>query len=212
MDLNNQKEYWDSVAGIKTFTHTPDLPMLSSWLTAENLIVDYGCGYGRVVRLLQKAGYSNVRGYDTSKALIQRGAGDGVSNIFAIEDASYLPEGEGSIDCVILFAVLTCIPGNSGQVALIGTLYDKLKPSGIIYISDYYLQDEASEARQYECFDGDAENYGVFTLPEGVTFRHHTRDWIQQLLGKFSIKEEKSVSVTTMNGKAGTAFQIIAQK
>jgi hypothetical protein len=60
--------------------------------------------------------------------------------------------------------------------------------------------------------NGDKDNYGVFTLPEGATFRHHTREWIAELLTDFKIMEERAVAVRTMNGHIAEAFQIVAMR
>ena len=123
-----------------------------------------------------------------------------------------MPEGDNSIDCILLFAVLTCIPNNRAQEKLIEVLYSKLKPGGIIYVSDYYLQSQSIELKVYQYMNGDSENYGVFTLPEGATFRHHPREWIMKMLADFHIEMEVNIEVSTMNGNRGEAFQLIARK
>ena len=87
-----------------------------------------------------------------------------------------------------------------------------LKNGGILYISDYYLQQSRLEVKQYEYFEDAKDNYGVFTLHEGVTFRHHTREWIMELLRPFEMVSEKIVEVTTMNGHSAEAFQIVARR
>lgn len=213
MEVNNQHEYWDRVAYTKTFTHPVDIPLLRKYLKSDNAtIVDYGCGYGRVVEVLRSEGFTCVEGYDTSYALIERGAQSGISGLYHIGSPDVLPVANGSADCVVLFAVLTCMPGNAGQQHLIELLGSKLKQGGIMYISDYYLQKDSEEVGRYSCYNDDSDNYGVFSLPEGVTFRHHTKEWIKSLLRPFEILEEVLVPVRTMNGAEGEAFQIIARK
>ncbi len=211
MSLNNQHQYWNSVANDKTFTHPVDVPLLSRYVKSTAAVVDYGCGYGRVVKILSDNGFTNVAGYDTSEKLIERGLAQ-AGNLFHIDSPADLPLRDNSVDCILLFAVLTCIPANRGQVALIDLLHSKLKPEGLLYISDYYLQTGSTEMEWYEHLNNDPENFGVFSLPEGATFRHHTRDWIETLLANFILKEETSIAVKTMNGHDADAFQIIAQK
>lgn len=41
MELNNQKEYWNKVAGIKTFTHPIDTDVLNLYLKKDFKIPDY---------------------------------------------------------------------------------------------------------------------------------------------------------------------------
>ncbi len=210
MDLSNQAAYWNSVASTKQFTHPIDFGWLYKFIDKTAVIIDYGCGYGRLVSELRGVGFNNVSGFDTSIELVNRGKDLG--NIFHIESSDRIPIADNSANCILLFAVLTCIPANTDQIGLIETLWNKLAPGGILYISDYYLQTDTSEVGRYEHLNGDENNYGVFTLREGATFRHHTREWISKLLSRFKIEEERVVPVKTMNGNEAIAFQIIAQK
>ncbi len=212
MSISNQKEYWNGVAQVKTFTHPINLPLLEKYAGKESAILDFGCGYGRIVQLLADAGYKNTSGYDTSEELINRGRKNGNANLFAINNPADLPVADNSADCILLFAVLTCIPDNKGQKALIKLLHSKLKPGGIIYISDYYLQESTAEVSRYQYLNDDKENYGVFSLLEGAVFRHHTKEWISLLLKDFTILVEDSISVTTMNGHAASGFQVIGRR
>jgi len=212
MDLDNQKEYWDEVAEIKTFTHPIDLELIDLFLNKQSIIVDFGCGYGRIVKQLTDLGYENVTGFDTSKELIARGISENNLNLFHIENPTDLKLEDNSVDFIILFAVLTCIPSNAGQNSIINLLLSKLKKGGILYLSDYYLQEKSVEVGRYEYLNGDKNNFGVFTLPEGATFRHHTKEWIKTLTAAFEILIENPLIVTTMNGNVANGFQIIAKK
>jgi SAM-dependent methyltransferase len=203
--MDTQSAYWNSVADHKTFTHPLELSLLEPFVNKQSCIIDYGCGYGRIVELLINNGFNNVNGYDTSVKLNERGHRGGIRNIAYFSTIETLPIVENTADCFILFAVLTCIPENKNQRRVIDTLFTKLKPGGILYISDYYIQSDFSEVRQYD-------NNGVFVLPEGAIFRHHSKKWIQSLLHKFTIKKEHLISVQTMNGNTVEAFQLIIQK
>ncbi len=213
VSIDNQHPYWDAVAPKKTFTHPLDLQLLEKFIPQKDAqILDFGCGYGRLVQELQERGYTQVTGYDTSAALIARGRATGLHAIHHIATPAELPVADGSVDAILLFAVLTCIPSNAGQRDLISLLRRKLRPGGLLYLSDYYLQAERMQAGAYTCLEGDPQNDGVFTLPEGVTLRHHSRAWIAALLQDLEIVHEGIVEVMTMNGNRSEAFQIIARK
>jgi SAM-dependent methyltransferase len=212
MNLDNQKEYWDEVAEIKTFTHPIDIELLNPFLNKQSTIVDFGCGYGRIVKELRDLGFENVCGFDTSKELIARGISENDLTLYHIENPTELTLEDNSVDCIVLFAVLTCIPSNEGQNNLIKLLLSKLKKGGILYISDYYLQEKSVEVERYEYLNGDKNNYGVFKLPEGATFRHHTKEWIKTLTKDFEILIENPLIVKTMNGNIANGFQIIGKK
>lgn len=212
MNIDNQKEYWDEVAEIKTFTHPIDLELINKFLNKKSRIIDFGCGYGRIVKQLNDLGFENVCGFDTSKELITRGISTNNLDLHHIDNPKELKLEDNSIDCIILFAVLTCIPSNEGQNNLINLLISKLKKGGIIYISDYYLQENSVEVERYEYLNGDQNNFGVFKLPEGATFRHHTKEWIKHLTNDFDILIENPLVVKTMNGNIANGFQIIGKK
>lgn len=212
MNIDNQKEYWDKVAEIKTFTHPIDLELINNFLNNQSRIVDFGCGYGRIVKQLTDLGFENVNGFDTSKELIARGISENNLSLYHIDNPTELKLEDNSIDLIILFAVLTCIPSNEGQNSLISLLLSKLKKGGILYISDYYLQENSVEVERYEYLNGDKNNFGVFKLPEGAIFRHHTKEWIKTLTKDFEIISETPIIVETMNGNIANGFQLIAKK
>jgi SAM-dependent methyltransferase len=209
--LNNQTTYWDKVAHIKTFTHPVDWHWIKKYIPIDSAILDFGCGYGRIVNEFHEAGYTNIKGVDTSKELIKRGLAAHpylhLSTIDSPDDIS-----APSFDLITLFAVLTCIPENNAQSNLISHLKNILSDDGILYISDYYLQDEQAEAKKYTTLNDDPNNFGVFTLPEEVTFRHHTHQWVAELSKEFNIVMHKIIEVRTMNGHRGEAFQTMFKK
>lgn len=211
--LDNQKEYWDKVANTKTFTHPADPDVISKYFDKSFRILDYGCGYGRMTAELYNQGFTYIKGVDTSAELIKRGKTiSAFLDLIAINTVQELNNLPADFDAVLLFAVLTCIPSNAGQKELLQLLSNRLRNGGLVYISDYYLQTHTSEVKQYTNLNNDPTNYGVFTLKEGVTFRHHTKEWIKELLSNFVILSEKIIDVKTMNGSSAEAFQIVAQK
>ena len=212
MNIDNQQQYWNEVAELKTFTHPLNIGLLDGYLNKQSKILDFGCGYGRLVKELSDHAFENVVGYDTSKELINRGRRENNLPVFHIETPADLPVGSNSIDGILLFAVLTCIPSNKAQTELLALLHSKLKPGGIIYISDYYLQNNSAEVERYGYLDDDIHNYGVFNLPEGATFRHHSKEWIRELTKEFTILYEKPLEVITMNGHKANGFQLVGQK
>ena len=212
MNIDNQNEFWNRVAGIKTFTHAINFDLFEKFVNLDSYILDYGCGYGRVVKQIVNLGFKNIIGFDTSEELIKRGKSENKLPIYHIENPVDLPIEDNSVDCILLFAVLTCVPSNNGQKALIKLLCSKLVKGGILYISDYYLQENREEVKKYECLNDDDDNFGVFTLEEGVTFRHHTKEWITKLISDFTVLTENEIQVQTMNRHTANAFQIICKK
>lgn len=212
MDINNQHEYWDSVAGDKVFTHPINMGLLRANVPIESSILDYGCGYGRTVNELSSNGYYNVVGVDSSSLMIERGRRTYPGLNLDVWPDSHVPYGDGSFDAILLLAVLTCIPTNDGQKNLIKNLRRLLRSGGIIYISDYCLQDDERNRQRYEKFEKEFGTYGVFRLPEGVIVRHHSSDWIESLLVEFEMIDLSHVEVATMNGNQAKVFQYMGRE
>lgn len=215
MELDNQHAYWDQVADSKQFTHPLDVTLLRQYTAPDDLVLDYGCGYGRSLGALHAVGYTRLLGIDTSAALIARGKRQYLalaSSLHHLADSTALPVPDGSVAAVLLVAVLTCIPSNTGQRALLARLHAALKPGGVLFISDYYLQADRLAAGTYICLHNDPANDGVFTLAEGATLRHHSPAWIQELTADFTLLHKALVPVHTMNGNRSEAFQLLLQK
>src|ERR1700738_4844960 len=159
-DINNQHQYWDSVAWEKTFTHPVNIDVLRDHLTTESLILDYGCGYGRTVNELLGHGYMKVVGIDSSPLMIERGQRMYPHLDLQVLPASGLPYADESFDAVLLFAVLTCIPTDEGQRKLLENLRRLIRPGGLLYISDFYLQNDERNRQRYERFATEFDMYG----------------------------------------------------
>lgn len=210
-DVASQMNYWDGVAQQKRFSHPIRPEWLEHYLDPRALILDYGCGYGRTLGDLAQAGYQNVVGVDFSSAMLAR-CRRGFPRVNLIcNDGHTLPFESDSIDAVLLFATLTCIPQNEAQRALIAEVKRVLRADGLLYISDLLLNDDMRNCERYE---RDAEvygTYGVFELPEGVVVRHHRREWIKELTASFAQLEYEPFRVTTMNGNTSSAFQYLGR-
>jgi len=211
-DLDSQVEYWNSVSATKTFTHPVHLPWLDA-LSKDAKILDYGCGYGRIMAFLEREGFSNIMGVDSSAGMIARGQDLYPDfHLDSLPNPPNLAATDESIDAVMLLAVLTCIPGNHAQVQLLAELTRVLKPGALLYISDVPLQLNARNQARYERYASQYGTYGVFETGDGAVCRHHSDDWLSSLLAGFEIVDTRGVTVTTMNGHEDEAIQFLARK
>jgi SAM-dependent methyltransferase len=211
-DLDSQVAYWDAAATTKAFTHPLHLPWLDS-VDRHATIVDYGCGYGRTMAVLERHGFDNLAGVDTSPGMIAQARHLHPTTRFAVLDAPpTLATPDASVDVVLLFAVLTCVPGDDAQRRLVGELARALKPGGLLYISDLVLQDDERNRNRYDRFAERYGNYGVFETGDGAVCRHHPSDWFSSLLAGFQATDTRYLTVTTMNGHESAGIQILARK
>lgn len=204
--------YWSRVADQKRFSHPLQLHWLEQYLDRQARILDYGCGYGRTLAELQAAGFENLLGIDFSTAMLARARALAPRAGLVCNDGRNLPFNDEHLDLVILFAVLTCIPGNDEQRWLMSETQRVLRPGGLIYVSDLLVNPDERNRVRYERGAEAFGCYGVFELPEGVVVRHHRRQWITELLAPFDELEFEPFTVTTMNGNASNAFQYLGRK
>lgn len=210
-DLDGQVSYWDAAAATKTFTHPLHPPWLDE-ISRHAAILDYGCGYGRTMEELERHGFDNLTGADISPGMIRRARRLHPTMRFATVDAPAVAAWPGAaFDAVLLFAVLTCIPGDEGQRRLIADLNRILKPGGLIYISDLLLHDDERNRGRYRRYADHYGCYGVFETDDGAVCRHHSREWLSTLLTGFDIAATRTIPVATMNGHESSGIQILAR-
>ncbi|MFE3451389.1 class I SAM-dependent methyltransferase [Nonomuraea sp. NPDC059194] len=212
-DLGRQAAYWDGAGSTKTFTH----PVQISWLSGIGRaarILDYGCGYGRVMAELVEHGFLDVSGVDLSAALIDRGRLLRPDlKLAVLESPPVVPCVSGSFDVVVLFAVLTCIPDDDAQRALVAELRRILASGGLLYVSDVLLQDDERNRNRYAAFaERFGTPYGVFSTDDGAVCRHHDISHLRSLLSDFDLVDEHQIDVATMNGHPARAVQLLVRK
>jgi SAM-dependent methyltransferase len=211
-DINNQVDYWNDVAWKKEFTHTIDLARLRELLPLDSRILDFGCGYGRVCQELVQAGYRDVTGVDSSAEMIRRGRHEYPNLRLETLEASGLSYPANCFDAVLLIAVLTCIPEDQGQQALMAALKALLRPGGLIYISDYLLQNDERNQQRYQQHASEFGKYGIFRLPEGAVVRHHSREWMESLTQDLETLNVAQIDAVTMNGNTSRALRYVGRK
>jgi SAM-dependent methyltransferase len=207
VDLDRQLHYWDTEGTRKVFGHPLNFERVSQWLSRESRILDFGCGYGRLLGELFEVGYSHLVGFDFSPAMIAAARARFPEIEFSVLESSEIRLPQGSVDCALLFSVLTCVPTDDGQQALVAELHRVLRPGGLLYISDLWLQSDERNLTRYARDEAKYGKYGVFDLPEGVTVRHHDPAWIATLTSDFEQVALDEIEVVTMNHNPAQAFQ-----
>ena len=211
-DLDNQFEYWNTEGTQKSFQHQLNLQRISQRLLADDRILDFGCGYGRCLGELFNSGYRNLIGIDFSPAMIAAASAQYPEITFQVVQSLPIPLPAESVDGALLFSVLTCVPTDEGQRAIIKELRRVLRPGGLLYLSDLTLQTDERNLARYARDQAKYGTYGVFDLPEGVTVRHHDPGWIETLTTDFEMVVLDHIEVLTMNGNPAKAFQWFGTK
>lgn len=210
--LDRQTDYWDRVAEEKEFTHPVDADRFCRLVPASAAILDLGCGYGRTWADLRGLGYEHIIGVDISRKMIEQGHRLHPEADLRLWDGIELPFPAAAFDAALLFAVLTCVPSDDGQRTLVSEVARGLRPGGVLYVSDYPLQQDVRNRERYARFEGVYDTFGVFRLAEGVVVRHHSMEWIDDLLSSFRQVDLHMIDVPTMNGNISRVFQYFGRK
>jgi SAM-dependent methyltransferase len=212
-DLDAQVDYWNRIGPSKPFGHPVNLARLAEYVDPSRPILDFGCGYGRVAGFLWSHGYRNVSGVDPAPAMVAAAREHFPEIEFhVLGHPPRVGVPDTSVDAVLLFTVLTCVPGDAGQRAIVDEATRVLAPGGLLYISDLWLQTDSRNIARYDAGRRRHAVYGVFDLPEGVTLRHHDRRWIDELTGGYERVALDEFQVQTMNGNTADGFQWFGRK
>jgi SAM-dependent methyltransferase len=206
--LDSQIDYWNRLGPTKRFHHPVNFDRLGQQVASNERVLDYGCGYGRVLGLLHERGYRNLIGVDPASEMVAEARRRFPAIRFEhLAEPPRLDMPANSVGAVLLFTVLTCVPSDDGQLAIIGEICRVLRPGGLLYISDLLLQADARNAERYAHDQPTHGTYGVFDLPEGATMRHHDPRWIETLTSGYEAVALDTIEVQTMNGHPAVGFQ-----
>lgn len=210
--ISEQEAYWDKVAEEKEFGVSFQIHLFCKYVSKEMKVLDFGCGYGRILNDLFQYGYKDLVGIDSSQGMINRGLRQyPYLNLIKMCN-SVIPFPDDTFHAVILISVLTCIPENEKQAQLITEVLRVLKRGGILYIHDCMLNQDRRNIERYNKYKEKYGEYGVFQLPEGVVVRHYSKEHLIEITKEFDqIIFEKSTH-TTMNGNKTNGFCFIGRK
>ncbi len=208
----DQEHYWDEVAEEKEFPTPFQFDEFEKYVSPDMSILDVGCGYGRTLAELKSRGFHNLKGIDYSQGMINRGLRLYPDLDLIKTDGKKVPCGDCEFDVVILLAVLTSLYHDDDQRELISEISRVLKKDGILYINDYLLNQDQRNKNRYQKYKADYNIYGVFKLPEGAVFRHHTTEHILKLTESFKPLVFEKTVYDTMNGHISNGFYYIGQK
>lgn len=208
----NQTKYWNKVASRKTFNHPIDWDRLQDFVPQNAKVLDYGCGHGRICWEFWSKGYQHVTGVDSSFKMIEMAKKTYPGLEFRVVENSVYPFDNQSFDVVLLFTVLTSVPADEDQLAIVNGSYRVLNQGGILYVSDLPLQNDKRNLDRYKKFSSKYGIFGIFDLPDRGVMRHHEMTWIEALFKQFQKLSLKEIDITTMNGNKAKGFQYIGLK
>ncbi len=201
-----QRGYWDTVASDKEFSTPFRFDLFSKYVSKDELILDYGCGYGRTLKELKENKYTSITGVDFSREMILRARNENPFTDFRIIESGKIPFRDNYFDSVVLLAVLTCVYESHEQDMILNEVKRVLKSGGIIYINDFMLNNDMRNLDRYEKYMDKYGVYGVFELEKGGILRHHDENRISEITKSFEDLAHEKVEYVTMNGNRSNGF------
>ena len=207
-----QEKYWDKAAEKKEFPTPFKIEEFEKFVSHEMNILDVGCGYGRILNELYTRGFKNLAGIDYSQGMINRGLRERPYLNLIKTDGDRIPFPDNEFDAVLLVAVLTSNTKDEEQENIISEISRVLKNGGILYLTDFLINQDKRNIERYQKYEDKYGIYGIFELSEGAVLRHHTEEHIFKLTKDFKkLLFEKTV-FDTMNGHKSNGFYYIGKK
>ena len=211
--FNDARKYWDSVAGVKTFTVPLPEDLFLTRILLSAAILDFGCGYGRSLLRLHELGYTHLAGCDLAPKMVALARHDLPSADLKVNDGVSIPFDDASCDVVLMLAVLTSIVADADQLKLLSEICRVLRPGGQLVVGDFLLNTDERNLARYRQYQPQFGTYGVFALPEeGAVLRHHDSAWLSTLFSGFERVEFRSTVYRTMNGHQSNGFYFVGRK
>lgn len=205
--------YWNEIGSKKDFEDPLFIDKLTPYIYKSSLIVEYGCGYGRMLRFLKERGYKYLKGYDFALNMILRGEQENPDlDLRLLNDPGKIPHNDSSVDAVILSTILCCLIDPEEQNKLLEEILRILKFNGIIYITDFLLSNDELSIEKYHHGKEQFNEWGVYQTSEGLLVKHYSTDQIMNLLHKFDILWFEQFNFKTMNQNPARTFHCIARK
>ena len=164
-------------------------------------VLDVGCGNGKMLSPLARAGY-NVAGIDISRGALLPMAGSNVVQ----GDARNLPFRENTFDGAVCYDVLQHLLEGERNAAVM-EIRRVLAPGGLLFIQVFGKKDMR--------YGGTLVEPDTFRRHSGIIYHYFSEDEVKSMLAGFTlIKMDSAVSQKTFNGEEFTRHKItaIAQK
>lgn len=202
---------WDQLAGSYRSQCTLPSQSFLECVPKTGVILDVGCGQGRVSEWCFKNGFDKVIGLDWSSEILKNISKQVLfSRINA--DCRFMPFKDRVFDASILSAILTTQGFDSNLKLIVEEVHRVLKPGGVLFISDFLIHWNFRNMRRYLLGWIKYRKFGFFDIRKNLTMRHFHVDHLLKLLKNFVLVSVSTQQTKTFQGNDAHGITILAKK
>jgi len=212
--MKNNSGYWHRDTKSMIFTTPLPPKCFLKYIYKDSKILDFGCGYGRLVTYLRNRGYYNYLGIDISKGLISRAKKTNPTCAFQVASLETLLKEKKKFDAVIILGVIENILGNTKRKKFAKEVFNILNNKGVVYLETFLL-DKKIHGSNYLIAHSTHKPYGTLILKEGkLLLFHDTKNGIDTLFHNAGFVKKKSsvVKFSTWNDKHVNGYEVLYRK
>ena len=207
------QEYWNEVGVNKNFEDPVYVDKLVPFLFPNAQIIEYGCGYGRMMNILKSKGYKNLVGFDFAEGMIARGKKENPDlDLRLVKKSGVIPSDNESADAVMMSTVLCCMINAEEKKLLIEEILRILRQDGVLYITDFLLCEHPSYEEKYAQGMREFGKWGTYRTSEDLAVCHYSSQEVLNLLSPLDIQWFEQFDFKTMNQNPARTFHCIAKK
>ena len=204
---------WNGVPDLVSTTPF-DISVFNNYCDLNSYILDIGCGYGRILKILEDNAFVNLYGIDSSEVQLRRADKSLTKSKLIISNALSIPFADNCFDCAITFGLINNFVHKDMVVLLLAEVYRVLKDDAIWFVNLYspnHTEDFKKKYRDgFEVFSV----WGTFKSNAGFLFRHYP---VEHFLGMtFNLFEtlhcEKKSFLSMNHTKTVNGYSIILRK
>lgn len=207
------KTFWNEIGFKKNFNDLFFTDELISHLKKEDQIVEYGCGYGRILNILWEKGYRNLIGFDLSPKMLERGKKEHPNlDLRLLTESAKIDFPNLTADAAILCTVLCSIYKFEEQADVFNEMRRILKTGGYLYICDFQITESDYYYEKYDKYASkDSKEYGIYKSQDTLV-RHHSLPYLIERLKGFEVIWKTTIDTVNVNNHPVKAFHLIAKK
>ncbi len=209
-------EKWEKIEGKNVPATSSFSKKLFDHIEADKVVLDLGCGYGRLCNILKEKN-CKAYGIDINKSAIKEAQKNKeLKDVnFSVQNAKNLNFEDSFFDVIISQAVLACMAPDERR-RVMDEIFRVLKANGILHISEFGQTDNSARYMEHK---KTTKEYGtVIVKNKDGTERFRTHNFSKKEMEDLieshnsSILHYENPDFTTINGESHPGHIFIIQK